>query len=506
MKSKNNGWIWGSFIAVLAGCGTLHHGSSGSLTISSQPLSQRVPPGTDVEFTVGATGQPPIRYYWRVNGVELRGHSGSISSAGKITLRVPRARSENGGAYELVLEDRTGATNSQLATLAVEEGDAAALADEFAKRAVTTKANGLLYSSNVGATKQPGEPQHAGVAGGASVWLAWRAPTAGIASFSTAGSALDTLLGVYTGNNVAELRLVTSDDDRGPNYTSALRFTARAGVEYQIAVDGFAGAANPLVLKWNLEPTAQSVPHILQPPKSIAARTNGLAVFHVAAEGENLSYRWKFNGRIIRGATNSTLTISNVQLRNVGPYTVVVRAAGGREVESVPALLDLGPQSDARLEDKVEVLFTATNDWPAFPLQGKPVALGHSHPLLASTTTPPLSLAAGSIQLVTATNGLTQSAEPTCCGKSIVGTLYVDVRPQQSGVLTLDTFASAPVDPVLKLRKPTDLVNPLCSDNTNGTMQSKISLNVTNGQIYRVTIGKKQGSPAGLMKLNMVLE
>ena len=57
--------------------------------------------------------------------------------------------------------------------------------------------------------------------------------------WSTRGSAFDTLLTVFTGAELRSLKRLIGDDDTGGFYTSALRFTARRGVSYHVAVDGF---------------------------------------------------------------------------------------------------------------------------------------------------------------------------------------------------------------------------------------------------------------------------
>jgi uncharacterized delta-60 repeat protein len=69
--------------------------------------------------------------------------------------------------------------------------------------------------SNQAATKQAGEPSHAGNAGGASVWYSWQAPTSAPVTIETRDSSLDTLLGVYTGSSVGSLTEVASGDNRG---------------------------------------------------------------------------------------------------------------------------------------------------------------------------------------------------------------------------------------------------------------------------------------------------
>jgi Ca2+-binding RTX toxin-like protein len=98
--------------------------------------------------------------------------------------------------------------------------------------------------SNVEATKEVGEPDHAGDAGGASVWYRWTAPSSGAATVDTCDSTFDTLLAVYTGDSVSSLVEAGRSDDDCPfgNVNGGfVEFDAQAGQVYRIAVDGFAG-------------------------------------------------------------------------------------------------------------------------------------------------------------------------------------------------------------------------------------------------------------------------
>jgi hypothetical protein len=123
--------------------------------------------------------------------------------------------------------------------------------DTFANRALLYASQGEIAGTSSGATREPGEPAHAGNAGGRSVWWRWVAPITGRMRVDTAGSAFDTLLAVYTGGSVGALTPVAANDDDGsPGGTSSLVFDAQAGTEYQIAVDGAAGASGSLTLRW----------------------------------------------------------------------------------------------------------------------------------------------------------------------------------------------------------------------------------------------------------------
>ena len=102
---------------------------------------------------------------------------------------------------------------------------------------------GVVSDNNIGATKEFGEPNHAGNAGGASVWYSFTALSSGPVTIYTddgfGGTALDTLLAVYTGSSVDALTEQASDDDANGGLNSEVNFYVEAGVTYSIAVDGY---------------------------------------------------------------------------------------------------------------------------------------------------------------------------------------------------------------------------------------------------------------------------
>jgi|GEM_PF-6482602 len=102
--------------------------------------------------------------------------------------------------------------------------------------------------SNLQASKEPGEPDHAGNAGGKSLWWRWRAPRSGPVLLQTAGSSFDTLLAVYTGTDLSNLVVVAGNDDTADGVSAEVTFQAQAGTEYQIAVDGFERGCGTIVL------------------------------------------------------------------------------------------------------------------------------------------------------------------------------------------------------------------------------------------------------------------
>ena len=132
--------------------------------------------------------------------------------------------------------------------------------DNFVSAQVLSGCSGTVNGSNLGASKEAGEPQHfvdpgQPGSGSRSVWYQWQSPSTGSVTFTTSGSDFDTVLAVYTGSAVNSLTLLGSSDDAFPDHTSSVTFTATAGTTYRIAVDGYdnnssGGDVGSIVLNW----------------------------------------------------------------------------------------------------------------------------------------------------------------------------------------------------------------------------------------------------------------
>jgi hypothetical protein len=123
--------------------------------------------------------------------------------------------------------------------------------NSFTASTLLTGGTAATNGRNFSATKEGGEPSHAGNAGGKSVWYRWVATATGPVTVSTAGSNFDTLLGVYTGSTVSGLTALASNDDDGAFTTSRLTFAAVSGTTYRIAVDGKGGVAGSIEIAIN---------------------------------------------------------------------------------------------------------------------------------------------------------------------------------------------------------------------------------------------------------------
>ncbi len=386
-------------------------------SILAQPTSVSVSVGGLATFLVSAFGPPPLQFQWRKNGVNI---PGATDSAFTIT----NVQFDDGATYTVVVASPGGTSMSDPALLIVTAPSPPA-GDAFTSTNALLGASGAATGTNNFATREAGEPLHAGKPGGYSVWYSWTAPAKGIATFRTTGSTFDTLLGVYLGSSVSSLTTVVSDEDSGGFLTSKASFNASNGVTYHIAIDGFDGGQGSFVLRWDLVQTETAVAEIKCPPESRTVQPGQNATFTVNALGTSLTYQWLFNGAPIAGATSATYIRSNVQPEHVGFYSVRVGNTATQTVESAAAILEIGPFPDVQSRDK-------PNDIPISCLGGfRPV----SSPGAASVAVGAIGyqvLAQASV------NNLSDCLTTNCGG--ITRTMrYIQFEPRDSAIFVFDT-------------------------------------------------------------------
>ena len=129
--------------------------------------------------------------------------------------------------------------------------------DNFGSAQTLTGTSATVRGSSFNATREEGEPQHfqpntnntLGYTGFCSVWHRWTAPASGTYTASTDGSTFDTLLGVYTGDDIGLLTKVAANDNASSAVRwSRARFNAVAGTTYFLAVDGVGRKGGAYVL------------------------------------------------------------------------------------------------------------------------------------------------------------------------------------------------------------------------------------------------------------------
>ena len=124
--------------------------------------------------------------------------------------------------------------------------------DNFAAATVITGTRVTKTGDSTnGASTEPGEPSHAGVTNGGSIWYAWTPAANGPVTIHTGGSNFDTVLAVYTGSVVSSLTgIAANDDEPGTDLlTSRVHFDAVAGTTYSIAVAGYGGDTGSVRLR-----------------------------------------------------------------------------------------------------------------------------------------------------------------------------------------------------------------------------------------------------------------
>jgi hypothetical protein len=280
--------------------------------IVTAPTNQTAVAGSNATFSITASGTAPLEYQWRFNGTNL------LFGATNATLQLTNVQSADAGGYSVMISNAFGTTVSSSATLTVIPAN-----DKFTNRFTLSGTSVTTNGVNVSASKEAGEPNHAGYSGGRSVWWTWTAPVAGTVTLDTIGSSFNTLLAVYTGSAVTNLTTIASDNDSGGSGTSRLTFAAPAGAAYQIAVDGFSAASGNIVLNLSLAPA--TAPSITAQPQSQTVVAGMNVTFNVAAAGTApIFYQWQFNGTNLVGKTNSSIVLTNVQTTQTGNYGVVV--------------------------------------------------------------------------------------------------------------------------------------------------------------------------------------
>lgn len=148
--------------------------------------------------------------------------------------------------------------------------------DDFAQAAILSGVSGSTGGSTIRSTRESGEPEHAGVSGGKSVWWRWTSPGNGIVKINTFGSNYDTVLAAYTGDSIRTLTEVASNDDdaAGVSYQSEITFEATSGQTYFIAVDGYAGDQGAVRLAWNMSGAqAPGAPQLVAPAEATTVVT-----------------------------------------------------------------------------------------------------------------------------------------------------------------------------------------------------------------------------------------
>jgi hypothetical protein len=282
--SGASGSVTGTTVGARSEAGEPPHGERASA--ASVWYAWTSPATANVAFSLGADGFVAV---YRGDAV------GALSVVRRSDDAGPGSRSatvavEAGVTYRIAVDGVAGAAGPFTLswTAAVPPNDGFASASSLAGRSGTTLA------ATVGASKETGEPAHAGDAGGASVWYRWTARQSEVMGFDTLGSSFDTLLAVYTGTGLGSLTQIGASNDAAGVRTSALRVPVTDGVTYWIAVDGVAGATGNAVLDWFPSPAPANDDR--SAAELIGGRQGSVSGSTIGALDSTVWYAWRAPG------------------------------------------------------------------------------------------------------------------------------------------------------------------------------------------------------------------
>jgi hypothetical protein len=270
------------------------------------PTNQAASVGAFVTFNVTAIGTTPLSFQWQLNGTNLENGidiSGASSTglATNSTLTIYPAQTTNSGNYTVVVRNDAGSVTSSVVVLIVTNA-ATVLTQQPASQTVGV---GSTVQFSVNGTAQ------------SPVFLRWLKNGTNLLNGGR-------ISGV-TSNVLTIANAQPSDDGT-----------------YWIVVSNAWG----VLASSNAVLTVVSFPTITVPPTNQTVWLGSKVNFAVTAVGmAPLSYRWQLNGTDlvngahISGATNFSLTITNVQPGDDGGYSVIVTNSVGSVTSSPPAVL-----------------------------------------------------------------------------------------------------------------------------------------------------------------------
>ncbi len=466
-------------------------------------------------------GGPSKHYQWRLNGANIPGATKSSYSKAKSLIG-------DNGLYTLVVSDGNDTSTSPGSLLGLNLGVILPPAtDDFASRPdlglLGITINGLLEATcdNSNATIQPGEPMHAGIPGGHSVWYKWTpllgGLLGGIATVSTAGSSFDTTLAVYTGNNVSNLTLVASDDDSGGFYTSTVSFNITPGATYNIAIDGAYGATGQIVIG----ATSSLLGGLLSPPLPVITShpTNQIvalgstATFSVAASGSGLHYQWYHNGATVSGATSTSLLVKNVSASSVGAYTVqvsnsghtVVSRAASLQVSTLDGSLNAGGYAVDKFQNAFTIVSNASQSTFNVSKQTSAMSFGTFDSHSVSDAGGGTSRGYSSTQIFSTYGGGTQTGEPNHCGALGGDSAWTYIQAADNGIMTIDTIGTT-FSNILAVYTGdgndfSSLTPVACDEGTGPGGASRVTFAATSNTVYYIAVDGVYGQ-SGTVELN----
>jgi Divergent InlB B-repeat domain len=367
--------------------------------------------------------------------------------------------------------------------------------------------------STILATKQAGEPNHAGNAGGHSVWFTWTPSSSGPVEMSTcAFNGLDTLLAVYTGSAMNALTPVASNDDSSECFSgggSVVSFTATAGTTYRIAVDGKNGAYGSFGLELEGPPAnddfsspqalGSSLPEVAFGSNKLASKQAGEPNHAGNSGGHSVWYSW----------TPSSTTPVSISTCTGGPDTLLAVYIGSAVNSLTPvASNDDGPGCGGGSE--VQFIATAGTTY-RIAVDGKNGTRGSTQLILTGppandSFSNPQTIGGGLPNSGFGSNKLAtkQAGEPNHAGNSGGHSVWYSWTPSSSGPVGISTCSFSGFDPLVAVYtgSTVNALTPVASSDDAGSGCSSVDADVeftaTAGTTYRIAVDGKNGSEGSI--------
>lgn len=291
--------------------------------------------------------------------------------------------------------------------------------DYFTNATKVPSGGGLYVANNRFATLEPNEPNHASVTNVAgSLWWVWTPVSSTSVFVDTTGSAIDSVLAVYTGNSLTNLISVVATNDIALNKQAYLSFNATGGTAYRIAV---ASAGTNVVgsLQLRITPGGQldtTPPQVfVNTPSSGSTVTNSL----IAVAGT---------------ANDPAPNVTGISEVFVSVNGSIAYTASGTTNWTAPALLQPGLNVIV-----VTALDAAGNLSPSVTRQVNYLVINPVNDSFASAL--PLD-AVPEVSSASTTNATKQFNEPNHAGNNGGKSVWWWFQPPADGVLTLSTTNS----------------------------------------------------------------
>ena len=262
--------------------------------VITHPVDVFIPTGSNATFSITASGTDPLSYQWRFGGINING-------ATNTSLTITNAQNLNVGLYSAVVSNAGGTATSSNASLTLGTFPFFVIPPASQTNVVGANTN---FSVTAGGTTP--------------LFYQWLFGGAALANQTNA-----TL-------NLTNIQL--------PN-----------GGVYTIIVSNLFGAVtNSATLTVAAPPAIVAGPNGGSPatgqPQSVTVVQGQNATFSVNAIGSvPLTYQWRFGNANILGATNSSVTLTNVLLAQAGLYSVVISNPFGATTSANATLTVLLP-------------------------------------------------------------------------------------------------------------------------------------------------------------------